>query len=98
MADGWKTDGILKRCITKRTSGSYVANDWVEAVYYDNTQTTIDGGIVTAGTVQLAGSDASIKAGITGEGTADTSVRFGLEQARETGLPHLSAYCKTVAL
>ena len=42
----------------------------------DSTQTTIDGGIVTAGTVQLAGSDASIKAGITGEGTADTSVRF----------------------
>lgn len=73
---GGKTDGILKLCITKRTSGSYVANDWVEAVYYDNTQTTIDGGIVTAGTVQLAGSDASIKAGITGEGTADTSVRF----------------------
>lgn len=73
---GGKTDGILKRCITKRTSDSYVANDWVEAVYYDNTQTTIDGGIVTAGTVQLAGSDASIKAGITGEGTADTSVRF----------------------
>ena len=73
---GGKTDGILKRCITKRTSGPYVANDWVEAVYYDNTQTTIDGGIVTAGTVQLAGSDASIKAGITGEGTADTSVRF----------------------
>ena len=73
---GGKTDGILKRSITKRTSGSYVANDWVEAVYYDNTQTTIDGGIVTAGTVQLAGSDASIKAGITGEGTADTSVRF----------------------
>lgn len=73
---GGKTDGILKRCITKRTSGSYAANDWVEAVYYDNTQTTIDGGIVTAGTVQLAGSDASIKAGITGEGTADTSVRF----------------------
>ena len=73
---GGKTDGILKRCITKRTSDSYVANDWVEAVYYDNTQTTIDGGIITAGTVQLAGSDASIKAGITGEGTADTSVRF----------------------
>lgn len=80
---GGKTDGILKRCITKRTSGSYVANDWVEAVYYDNTQTTIDGGIVTAGTVQLAGSDASIKAGITGEGTADTSVRFWAGASKE---------------
>lgn len=73
---GGKADGILKRCITARASGSYVANDWVEAVYYDNTKTTIDGGIVTAGTVQLAGNDQSIKAGITGEGTADTSVRF----------------------
>lgn len=73
---GGKTDGLLKRCITERASGSYVANDWVEAVYYDNTKTTIDGGIVTAGTVQLAGNDQSIKAGITGEGTTDTSVRF----------------------
>lgn len=73
---GGKADGILKRCITARASGSYVANDWVEAVYYDNTKTTIDGGIVTAGTVQLAGNDQSIKAGITGEGTEDTSVRF----------------------
>lgn len=80
---GDKTDGILKRCITKRTSGSYFANDWVEAVYYDNTKTTIDGGIVTAGTVQLAGDDASIKAGITGEDTADTSVRFWAGESKE---------------
>lgn len=72
---GGSTDGQLKRCITARASGSYVANDWVIAVYYDNTKTTIDGGIVTSGTVQLAGNDASIKAGITGNGTADTSVR-----------------------
>lgn len=95
---GGKTDGILKRCITKRTSGSYVANDWVEAVYYDNTQTTIDGGIVTAGTVQLAGSDASIKAGITGEGTADTSVRFWAGASKGNRATAPSAYCKTVAL
>lgn len=73
---GGKADGILKRCIKARTSGSYVANDWVEAVYYDNTQTVIDGGIVTAGTVQLAGNDQSIKAGVTGNGTAESSVRF----------------------
>lgn len=73
---GGSTDGQLKRCITARASGSYVANDWVIAVYYDNTKTTIDGGIVTSGTVQLAGDDASIKAGITGNGTADTSVRI----------------------
>lgn len=73
---GGSTDGQLKRCITARATGSYVANDWVIAVYYDNTKTTIDGGIVTSGTVQLAGDDASIKAGITGNGTADTSVRI----------------------
>lgn len=87
---GGKTDGILKRCITKRTSGSYVANDWVEAVYYDNTQTVIDGGIVTAGTVQLAGDDQSIKAGITGNGTADTSVRFwaGASYGNRTTAPY----------
>jgi hypothetical protein len=50
--------------------------DWVVAVGYDNTKTVIDGGIVTSGTVQLAGSDTSIKAGITGEGTTDDSVRL----------------------
>lgn len=87
---GGKTDGLLKRCITARASGSYVANDWVEAVYYDNTQTVIDGGIVTAGTVQLAGNDQSIKAGITGNGTAESSVRFwaGASYGNRTTAPY----------
>lgn len=87
---GGKTDGLLKRCIRARTSGSYVANDWVEAVYYDNTQTVIDGGIVTAGTVQLAGNDQSIKAGITGNGTAESSVRFwaGASYGNRTTAPY----------
>ena len=80
---GGSTDGQLKRCITARASGSYVANDWVIAVYYDNTKTTIDGGIVTSGTVQLAGDDQSIKAGVTGEGTKDDSVRFWSGASRE---------------
>lgn len=80
---GGSTDGQLKRCITARATGSYIANDWVIAVYYDNTKTTIDGGIVTSGTVQLAGSDASIKAGITGEGTSDTSVRIWAGASKE---------------
>ena len=73
---GGSADGTLKRCITARGSGSYIANDWAEAVCYDNTQTTINGGIVTSGTVQLAGTNGAIKAGITGEGTAETSVRM----------------------
>lgn len=80
---GGSTDGQLKRCITARASGSYVANDWVIAVYYDNTKTTIDGDIVTSGTVQLAGDDQSIKAGVTGEGTKDDSVRFWSGVSRE---------------
>lgn len=80
---GGSTDGQLKRCITARASGSYVVNDWVIAVYYDNTKTTIDGGIVTSGTVQLAGDDQSIKAGVTGEGTEDSSVRFWAGASRE---------------
>lgn len=64
---GDSTDGELRRCATARKTGSFVASDWVTATYYDNTQTTIDGGIVTAGTVQLAnGNSQSIVAGITG--------------------------------
>lgn len=47
-----------------------------DATFYDNTKTVIDGGIVTSGRIQLAGDDSNIKAGITGQGTADDSVRF----------------------
>ena len=67
---------VLKRCATARKTGSYIANDWVLAVTYDNTKTVIDGGIVTSGTIQLAGSGGSILAGITGNGTAATSIRI----------------------
>jgi hypothetical protein len=53
------------------------------ATNYDNTQTVIDGGIVTAGTVQLAGDSGSILAGITGEGTTAGSVRFWAGATKE---------------
>lgn len=43
---------------------------------YDNTKTVINGGVVTSGTIQLAGDDSHIKAGITGEGIAEDSVRI----------------------
>ncbi len=54
---------------------------------YDNTKTTIDGGIVTGGTLQVAGNKAKVRAGITGKAMAanpdaateaynDTAVRF----------------------
>ena len=51
-------------------------NDWVVCVYYDNTKTIIDGGLVTSGTIQVAGDNASILAGITGKGTTDDAIRF----------------------
>ena len=70
---GGKTNGQLFRCVTARATGSYRASDWAEAVYYDNTKTTIDGGIVTSGTVQLVSPlSESIVAGITG-GENETS-------------------------
>lgn len=77
IGDLWVDGKELRRCITKKTSSqTYNVNDWVIAVHYDNTQTTIDGGIVTSGTIQVAGDNASILAGVTGQGTAATSVRF----------------------
>jgi len=76
VGDLWVDGKELRRCITERASGSWNTNDWVVAVYYDNTQTTIDGGIVTSGTIQIAGDNKSILAGITGNGTASDSIRF----------------------
>lgn len=77
VGDLWVDGKELRRCITAKTSSqSYNVNDWVIAVYYDNTKTTIDGGIVTSGTIQVAGDNNSILAGITGNGTAASSIRF----------------------
>lgn len=77
IGDLWVNGKDLRRCQTKKVQGqSYNINDWVVAVDYDNTKTVIDGGIVTSGTIQVAGDNKSILAGITGQGTAATSVRF----------------------
>lgn len=77
IGDLWVDGKELRRCITAKAKGqSYNVNDWVIAVYYDNTKTTIDGGIVTSGTIQVAGDNQSILAGITGQGTAASSIRF----------------------
>lgn len=77
IGDLWVDGKELRRCITAKASGqSYNVNDWVVAVYYDNTKTTIDGGIVTSGTIQVAGDNQSILAGITGQGTTASSIRF----------------------
>lgn len=79
---GGKTNGQLFRCVTARAAGSYRASDWAEAVYYDNTKTTIDGGIVTSGTVQLVSPlSESIVAGITG-GENETSSTSAANKVR----------------
>ncbi len=76
VGDLWVDGTDLRRCITARTSGNYITNDWVVAVKYDNTKTVIDGGLVTSGTIQVAGDNASILAGMTGQGTTAASIRF----------------------
>lgn len=76
VGDLWVDGKELRRCVTARETGSYMVNDWVIAVYYDNTKTTIDGGIVTSGTIQVAGDNKSILAGITGNGTSSDAIRF----------------------
>jgi len=75
--DMWSDGADLRICnVAKQTGQSYNAQDWGKATLYDNTVTAINGGVVTSGTLQLAGQAGSILAGITGEGTASTSVRF----------------------
>jgi len=77
IGDLWVNGQELRRCATAKTSGqSYNVNDWVVAVNYDNTKTTIDGGLVTSGTIQVAGDNQSILAGMTGNGTTAASIRF----------------------
>ena len=77
VGDLWVDGKELRRCVNPKTkTGTYSPNDWAIAVYYDNTKTTIDGGLVTSGTIQVAGDEASILAGMTGNGTTADSVRF----------------------
>lgn len=77
VGDLWVNGKDLRRCQTKKTQGqSYNVNDWVVAVDYDNTKTVIDGGLVTSGTIQVAGDNKSILAGMTGQGTSANSIRF----------------------
>lgn len=70
------SDLPLKRCVFSRTSGDYIETDWELADYSDKTQTVIDNGIITSGTIQLGDSDTTAKAGVTGSGTSDDSVRI----------------------
>lgn len=83
IGDLWVDGEVLRRCVTAKQEGPYVANNWDLAVYYDNTKTVIDGGVVTSGTIQLAGALQNILAGITGEGIASDSVRIWAGASKE---------------
>lgn len=86
--DLWVDGKVLRKCLVTRETGNIVLSDWELAVEYDNTKTTINGGLVTSGTIQLAGNN-TIKAGITGEGTTETSVRIwaGDTKVRKASAP-----------
>ena len=76
VGDLWVDGKDLFRCFVSRETGSFISSDWDIAVTYDNTKTTIDGGIVTSGTIQVAGDEKRIIAGMTGNGTTDDAIRF----------------------
>ena len=68
-------NGELRRCVTSRESGSYVASDWENATSYDSTNTVIENGLVTSGTIQVV-NGGTVAAGMTGNGSGDDAVRF----------------------
>lgn len=73
--DLWTDGNVLLRCVVTRLTGSFVPTDWQDAVAYDNTSTTISGGLITTGTIQVVhGGDST--AGMTGATSGDSAVRF----------------------
>ena len=76
VGDLWVNGTDIKVCNTQRLTGSYVASDWGLASNYDHTKTVIDGGLITAGSVQLVGDNNVVQAGISGKGTDGSSVRI----------------------
>ena len=77
VGDLWVDGTHLRNCITARLAGQFFdINDWVYSTAYDKTKTVIDGGIVTSGTIQLAGSQGSVLAGITGADDGPFAIRI----------------------
>lgn len=76
VGDLWVNGTDIKYCNTERLTGSYVASDWGLASNYDHTKTVIDGGLITAGSIQLVGDNNVVQAGISGKGTDGSSIRI----------------------
>ncbi len=62
-------------CHTERLIGEYNPLDWGKASTYENVGDAFDRGIITAGTLQ-ASNGGTNTAGLTGQGTSDSSVRI----------------------
>lgn len=78
IGDVWTQgpNGEMRRCIYARTSSeSYTESDWENATKYDSTETTVEDGLVTTGTVEVV-QGGTVAAGITGNTSGDTAVRF----------------------
>lgn len=76
VGDLWVNGTDIKVCNKERLTGLCVASDWGLASNYDHTKTVIDGGLITAGSVQLVGDNNVVQAGISGKGTDGSSVRI----------------------
>lgn len=78
IGDLWTTgpNGVLYRCKTSKTLGqSYNIADWENATSYDDTETVVQNGLVTTGTVQVV-NGGTVAAGITGQTSGNNAVRF----------------------
>jgi len=68
VGDNYVNGTEMYTCVTARSSGNYNANDWAKRVNYDSTQSTIDGGIITAGSIRVKDSDHNEWGGLCGGG------------------------------
>lgn len=77
LGDLWAggPNGELRRCVNTRLTGTYNAADWENATVYDSTETVVEGGLVTTGTIQVV-QGGTVAAGMTGNTSGDTAVRF----------------------
>lgn len=77
VGDLWTSgpNGELRRCVFTRLVGVFQESDWENATKYDSTQTTVEGGLVTTGTIQVV-QGGTVAAGMTGNTSGDTAVRF----------------------
>ena len=85
IGDTWTNGSVVYRCTTaKNALQAYSFSDW--DITADGTKTTIDGGVVTTGTITLANS--TIVAGITGEGgTSAVRIWAGASYANRYSAP-----------